>query len=83
MPIPGVYGDQLPCELAYISKIEQSCQLAKRVQNLIQYISERCDILVKLLIMQFQGRLSKNICEITFVLTCEKLFLSSFFMFRE
>ena len=44
--LDGVYGNQLPCELAYIPKNEQSCQLAKRVQNLIRYISERCDILL-------------------------------------
>ena len=33
-------------------------------------------------IMQFRGLLSKNMCEITFVLTCEKLFLSSFLCFE-
>ena len=44
--LDGHEGNRIPCEMAFVPKNEEACQLAIRVETVINYLSERCAVLI-------------------------------------
>ena len=44
--LDGREGDRIPCDFAFFPKNEEACQLSNRVARVVEYISDRCAVLL-------------------------------------
>ena len=44
--LDGREGDRIPCDFAFFPKNEEACQLSHRVARVVEYISDRCAVLL-------------------------------------